>query len=243
MRCARTRKTSGGRSGDLRRTTVSRAFGIVVAAGASTRFGGDVPKQFLPYGGETVVARAARTIGACPGVDGVIVVLSPDAASGPFARALHDLAMVVPGGSTRMRSVLAGTEAAEGADHVLVHDAARPFVRASLVSDVLEATRRHGAAIPAIPVGDTVKRAGDDGFVVETLDRGALRLAQTPQGSRRDWLLEALRAAAEANVEVTDEAQALERAGRKVAVVPGARENVKLTTADDWQAEPGWRVG
>ncbi|HEX4824889.1 MAG TPA: 2-C-methyl-D-erythritol 4-phosphate cytidylyltransferase [Candidatus Polarisedimenticolaceae bacterium] len=222
---------------------MSRAFGIVVAAGASTRFGGRVPKQFLPLDGETVVARSVRAIASCPGIDRVLVVLSPEVLDGPHAAALRDLAAVVPGGSTRMRSVLAGVEAADGADLVLVHDAARPFVPASVVRDVLEAAARHGAAIPALPAGDTVKREDAGGFVLETLDRKALRLAQTPQGARRDWLLEALRSAAAAGAEVTDEAQALERAGRRVAIVPGAAENVKITTPDDLPREPGWRVG
>jgi 2-C-methyl-D-erythritol 2,4-cyclodiphosphate synthase len=125
-------------------------------------------------------------------------------------------------------------EAADGAALVLVHDAARPFVAAALVEAVLHATALYGAAVPALAVRDTIKRDDGAGFVAETLDRGVLRLAQTPQGARRDWMLEALRRAVAAGDAVTDEAQALERAGRKIALVDGDPSNMKITTTQDW---------
>ena len=216
---------------------MSGAVAIVVAAGKSARLGGTVPKQFLDLGGESVASRAVRAMTACPGVDGVIIVLSRDEIDGPRAGALLGLDRVrgaVSGGSTRTASALAGVEAASGADIVLVHDGARPFVDAALVSAVLDAVRRHGAAVPALPVRDTVKRDDGTGFVADTLDRETLRLAQTPQGARRDWMLEALRLAVASVGEVTDEAQALERAGRRVALVPGDPGNLKITTPEDW---------
>ena len=216
---------------------MSRAVAIVVAAGSSSRLGGAIPKQFLELGGESVASRAVRAMTACPGVDGVIVVLSRDEINGPRDAALRRIdrvLAVVPGGSTRTASTLAGIEAASDADIVLVHDGARPFVDAALVSAVLDATRQHGAAVPALPARDTVKRDDGAGFVAETLDRVALRLAQTPQGARRDWMLEALRLAVASGGEITDEAQALERAGRRVALVPGDPGNIKITTPDDW---------
>lgn len=232
---------------------MSRAIGILVAAGTSTRFGGDVPKQFLDLGGETVVARAARALSGGGALEALVVVLAPDEIGGARAAAVSALpgvSAVVAGGPRRMLSTLAGAEAAEGADVVLVHDAARPFVSATLVREVLDATRRHGAAVPALPARETVKRADADGFIAETVDRTSLRLAQTPQGARRDWLIEALRQAVADGVDVTDEAQALERAGRRVALVDGDPRNVKLTTSADWDTAPrvdpreaGWRVG
>jgi 2-C-methyl-D-erythritol 4-phosphate cytidylyltransferase/2-C-methyl-D-erythritol 2,4-cyclodiphosphate synthase len=216
---------------------MSGAVAIVVAAGKSTRLGGEFPKQFLDLGGESVASRAVRGLMACPGVDGVVVVLAADEIGGPRAeslRRLRGVMAVVPGGSTRMASSLAGVEAASDADVVLVHDGARPFVHPALVAAVLEATRLHGAAVPALAARDTVKRDDGAGFVAETLERAPLRLAQTPQGSRRDWMLEALRLAVASGVEATDEAQALERAGRRVALVPGDSANLKITTPDDW---------
>jgi len=218
-------------------SVMSRAVAIVVAAGTSSRLGGRTPKQFRVLGGESVTSRSVRAIAACDGIDGVVVVVAADAVGGPDEAALRGadrVVAVVPGGSTRMASSLAGVEAAETAEFVLVHDAARPFVAPALVAAVLEATRRHGAAVPVLPPRDTVKREDGAGFVIETIDRTALRLAQTPQGARRDWLRDALRLAAASGLEVTDEAQALERAGRRVAVVPGDPANLKITTADDW---------
>jgi len=216
---------------------MSGAVAIVVAAGTSTRLGGAAPKQFRELGGESVVARAIRGLTACPDVQGVIVVIPAGELGGPYDAALRGIdrvLTVVPGGPTRMRSSLAGVEAASDSEFVLVHDAARPFVDPRLVAAVLEATRRHGAAIPALDARDTVKRDDGEGFVAETLDRTLLRFAQTPQGARRDWLLEALRLASAESPEVTDEAQALERAGRRVALVGGDPANIKLTTQDDW---------
>lgn len=232
---------------------MSRAVGIVVAAGSSSRLRGEAPKQFRELGGVTVVGRSVRALAACEGLAGIVVVLPPGELDGPrgaAVRALPAVAAVVGGGPTRMHSSLAGVEAAAGAEHVLVHDAARPFVSAALVAAVLEATRRHGAAVPALRPHETVKRL-DGGFVAETLDRGALRLAQTPQGARLDWLRAALRDAAAAGVETTDDAQALERAGHRVALVEGEPGNVKLTTEAEWAEalrrfdgdEPALRVG
>jgi len=212
--------------------------GIVVAAGTSTRLGGATPKQFRDLSGASVASWAVRGLSSCPEIDGVVVVMAREEIAGPRGAALGALPGVigvVPGGPTRMESALAGVEAARDAEFVLVHDAARPFLDPALVAAVLHATRRHGAAIPALAARDTVKRQDAGGFVAETLDRSSLRLAQTPQGARRDWLLEALRGAAVSGVEVTDEAQALETAGRRVAVVPGDPGNIKITTQGDWE--------
>ncbi len=216
---------------------MSGTVAIVVAAGTSTRLGGEIPKQFLELGGISVAARAVNALAACAGVDGVVVVVAPGEIGGPRHDTLRGLAgvtSVVPGGATRVASALAGVEAASTAEFVLVHDAARPFVAPAVVASVLYATRRHGAAVPAIPARDTIKSEDTDGFVVTTLDREHLRLAQTPQGARRDWMLDALRRAVAAGTEVTDEAQALEQAGRRVALVPGDPLNVKITTPLDW---------
>ena len=216
---------------------MSGTVAIVVAAGSSTRLGGEIPKQFLDLGGISVVARAVNALAACTGIDGVVVVVAPDELGGArhdALRALPGVTSVVPGGATRMASALAGVEAASDAEFVLVHDAARPFLAPALVKAVLDATRANGAAVPAVPARDTIKSEDKDGFVAQTLDRVPLRLAQTPQGARRDWMLDALRRAVAAGTGVTDEAQALELAGRRVALVPGDPLNVKITTPLDW---------
>jgi 2-C-methyl-D-erythritol 4-phosphate cytidylyltransferase/2-C-methyl-D-erythritol 2,4-cyclodiphosphate synthase len=233
---------------------MSRVAAVVVAAGRATRLPGPIPKPFLPLGGLTVLERSVALLRSCPGVDGgIVVVLAPEEIGNERALSaarLPGVIRVVPGGTTRMRSVLAGAEAVE-APFVLVHDAARPFARPSLVAAVIEATVRHGAAVPVLPVRDTVKRDDGAGFVAATLDRDALRLAQTPQGARREDLLRALHRAIAEGVEPTDDAEALERAGIPVALVAGDAENVKITTAEDWEAaarrvggaDPALRVG
>jgi 2-C-methyl-D-erythritol 4-phosphate cytidylyltransferase/2-C-methyl-D-erythritol 2,4-cyclodiphosphate synthase len=218
---------------------MSRVAAVVVAAGRATRFPGPIPKQFLPLGGASVLERSIALLTACRELDGgIVVVVASEEIGGARAHVIEGLAgvrRIVAGGVTRVRSVLAGVEAAE-AELVLVHDAARPFARPSLVAAVIDATRLHGAAVPALEVADTVKRIDGRGFVEGTLDRRILRLAQTPQGARREVLLTALRRAVERGIEPTDEAEALEREGIPIALVPGDPDNVKITTPDDWAA-------
>jgi 2-C-methyl-D-erythritol 4-phosphate cytidylyltransferase/2-C-methyl-D-erythritol 2,4-cyclodiphosphate synthase len=215
--------------------------GVVVAAGRSTRFGGPRAKQFLDLAGQTVLERSIAALAASPAVKGVVVVLAADDVDGPRAHGLRgrsDVLDVVAGGRTRADSVRAGLSAVGNEPFVLVHDAARPLASVDLVEAVIAATRSHGAAIPGLPVADTVKRltgAGDDQgpWVGETLAREELRLAQTPQGARTDWLREALDTMSKDGTEATDESAALERAGHRVAVVPGDSANRKITSAAD----------
>jgi len=154
------------------------------------------------------------------------------------ARALllsvRKLVAVVPGGERRQDSVLLGMkQAPEGFDGVvLVHDAARPLVDVALVEAVAREAAGAGAALPVLPVVDTVKRVRD-GLVVETLDRGELGAAQTPQGFRFALLVEAYEAAARDRVTLTDEAMAVERLGAPVRAVPGSPRNRKITTPED----------
>jgi 2-C-methyl-D-erythritol 4-phosphate cytidylyltransferase/2-C-methyl-D-erythritol 2,4-cyclodiphosphate synthase len=210
--------------------------GVIVAAGKSSRFGGELPKQFHDLAGRTVLEHSVRAIAGHPSVSGVIVVLPPEELEGPRPaeiRSWPGVEDVVGGGRTRADSVMRGLEATPPVRYVLVHDAARPMVSAALIDAVVGATRRHGAALPALTIADTVKKVGSYGEVESTVDRSPLKLAQTPQGSRRDWLLDALRSAIEAGREVTDESAALEGAGRGVLTVEGDPENRKITTADD----------
>jgi 2-C-methyl-D-erythritol 4-phosphate cytidylyltransferase/2-C-methyl-D-erythritol 2,4-cyclodiphosphate synthase len=233
---------------------MSGTVAIVVAAGNSTRFGGATPKQFFELCGESVVSRAVRAMTQASRVDAAIVVLPKTDLGGPHdlrLRGIPKVLSVIGGGPTRMASVLAGVEAAEDATIVLVHDGARPFVAPDTVAAVLDGVQRHGAAIPALVARETVKRDDGGGFVEATLDRTVLRFAQTPQGARRDWMIEALRLVAASGEEVTDESQALERAGRRVALVAGDAGNVKITTLQDWHdarrrleaSDAGVRVG
>lgn len=227
--------------------------GIVVAAGAAGRFGGATPKQFLDLAGRSLLERSVQALAGNPAVRGVVVVLPAAEVAGARAavvRSWTGVAHVVAGGATRSESVARGLEAAPGARFVLVHDAARPLAPPGLVEAVIQSTRRHGAAVPLLPVEDTVKRIDERDFVAATLDRERLRRAQTPQGARRDWLVAALARARREGLSLTDESAALERDGRRVVAVAGDRDNVKITTPEDLDdarrklaGAPEFRVG
>jgi 2-C-methyl-D-erythritol 4-phosphate cytidylyltransferase len=209
---------------------------ILVAAGRGERMGAGRPKAFLELAGQPLVVRAARVFDEAPSVSGIIAVV-PEAeveAARVLLAPVRKLVAVVPGGERRQDSVLEGLrQAPAGFDGVvLVHDAARPLVDVALVEAVAGAAAGAGAALPVVPVVDTVKRVRD-GLVVETLDREDLGAAQTPQGFRLPLLLEAYEAAARDGLTVTDEAMAVERLGAPVRAVPGSPRNRKITTPED----------
>jgi 2-C-methyl-D-erythritol 4-phosphate cytidylyltransferase len=144
------------------------------------------------------------------------------------------------GGARRQDSVLTGVSAtAPDLPIVAVHDGARPFVTPDLFDAVVAEASRHGAAIAAVPLTDTIKRVAED-LVVSTLARDELRAAQTPQAARRELLLEALHAAARMGIAATDEASLLESLGVPIAVVLGSRLNLKLTEPDDALIAEAW---
>jgi len=211
---------------------------VVVAAGRGVRAGGELPKQFRQIGGDTLLRRALLSFVEASDVDLVQPVIRVEDAD--LVRALtRDMDVLAPvfGGATRQASVRAGLEALEPRrpDVVLVHDAARPFASAALITRAISAAKQTGAAIPALPVTDTIKRIDSAGTVEATLERGSLRLVQTPQAFAFPALLEAhRRAAAQKRDDFTDDAALAEWAGLKVAVFAGEPGNVKLTTADDF---------
>jgi 2-C-methyl-D-erythritol 4-phosphate cytidylyltransferase len=200
---------------------------IVVAAGDGQRLGAGVPKAFCDVGGRTLLEHAAARFVAHPDVRDLVIV-APPALTGSAA-ALTPVAAVVAGGRTRQESVRCGLAAlAEDVDAVLVHDVARPFVPAEVISRVVAALAGGAdAVIPAVAVIDTVKRVDASDAVVETLDRTSLRAVQTPQGFRRAVLDEAH--AAGDGSGVTDDAALVEARGVRVVVVEGAAESFKIT--------------
>jgi 2-C-methyl-D-erythritol 4-phosphate cytidylyltransferase len=213
-----------------------QAVAIVVAAGRGERMGAERPKAFLELGGEPLLLRAARAFEAAPSV-GTIVAVVPEleiAVARERLAALQKLLAVVAGGERRQDSVLAGLRQvpADFDGVVLVHDAARPLVDVELIEAVAQQAAATGAALPVLPLVDTVKRVRG-GRVVETLDRAELGGAQTPQGFRFALLREACEAALRAGVALTDEAMAVERLGHPVFAVPGSKRNRKITSPDD----------
>jgi 2-C-methyl-D-erythritol 4-phosphate cytidylyltransferase/2-C-methyl-D-erythritol 2,4-cyclodiphosphate synthase len=214
-----------------------RVGAIVAAGGAGQRAG--LAKQWLVLGGASVLRRSASLLAGCDLIDDLVVVVPP----GEEARGAAELAglgkgaRAVAGGAARADSVRHGLAALERCDVVLVHDAARPFATADLVRRVAEAAVADGAALAALQVTDTVKRAADPGAapprVAETLDRRTLWLAQTPQGFRTDLLQRAYAAAGQGASASTDECGLVERLGAPVTLVQGEVGNFKITTPED----------
>ena len=192
-------------------------------------------------GGQTVIFRAMEAFCRHPDVFAVQPVVNPDDAA-IFNEAVAGLRHQPPtnGGATRQASVHAGLEAlaSEKPDIVLIHDAARPFVTPAVISRAIDAAGRTGAAVPAIPVTDTIKQVGDTGNVEATPERARLRIAQTPQAFRFDVILDAhRRAARDGRSDFTDDAALAEWAGLTVATFEGDPANMKLTTPEDFVRE------
>lgn len=211
-----------------------KTIALIVAAGRGERAGGGLPKQYRPLAGVPVLRRSLQPFLDHPRIDAVRVVIA-DGHQDAYAAAAAGLALLAPvaGGAERQDSVRRGLEslAGEAPDAVLIHDAARPFVPAAMIDRVLEALADAPAALPVLPVVDTLKR-GADGAVAETVPRDGLWRAQTPQGFRYAEILAAHRVAADAPP-ATDDAALAERAGLRVTLVEGSEEAAKLTTADD----------
>jgi len=211
---------------------------VVVAAGDGVRAGGDLPKQFRRIGGETLLEHALSAFVKAPNIAFVQpVTRSKDLALARTLTSGMKVLAPVSGGVTRQASVCAGLEALlpHSPDIVLIHDAARPFASASLIARAIEAAEKTGAAVPALPVNDTVKRVDQSGIVEATLDRNFVRLVQTPQAFAFPPLLEAhRRAAAQGRSDFTDDAALAEWAGIKVSVFAGEPGNIKLTTPEDF---------
>jgi 2-C-methyl-D-erythritol 4-phosphate cytidylyltransferase len=224
-----------------------RATAIVVAAGSGLRFGADRPKAFVRLGGLTLLAAAMQTVNAVKAI-GEVVIAVPAGMEKPARRETEEIGVqvpvkIVPGGTERQDSVrralaLTTTEA----EFVIVHDAARPLATVALFGACLARAEVCGAALVATPVADTLKRVAqtdvsaadaDQITVAQTIPRGGLWQAQTPQAFRRRLLIEAHAHAAAAGITATDDAELVECIGARVAIVPGSPLNLKITTRDD----------
>jgi len=207
---------------------------IIAAGGRGVRLGGARPKQFLALGGRPILQRSVDAFLASDRIAEVVVALPSDlAATIPdYLRHGRKPVQVVEGGERRQDSVAnAFARVSSAADVVVIHDAARPFVTADLIQRTIDAAATYGAAIAALPVSDTVKRGDAERFIVETIPRSEVFLAQTPQAFRVEVLRAAL--AQGHSDEATDEAMLAERAGHRVHLVDGDPRNLKITTADD----------
>ncbi|HUI34856.1 MAG TPA: bifunctional 2-C-methyl-D-erythritol 4-phosphate cytidylyltransferase/2-C-methyl-D-erythritol 2,4-cyclodiphosphate synthase [Stellaceae bacterium] len=211
-------------------------FALVLAAGRGTRFGGTLPKQYLPLGGSSVLRHAVEAFAGHPRIDRVLVTIRPEDRE-TYDRALAGLDLLPPvaGGAERQDSVRLGLEALapHRPERVLIHDGARPFPEAAMIDRVLDALDRAPAAIPGLPLGDTIKRV-DGEIIAATVDRTGLWRVQTPQGFHFDAILDAHRKAA--GQTLTDDAAVAEAAGVAPLIVAGGEDNLKVTTTGDLAA-------
>ncbi len=209
-----------------------RIAALIVAAGTGERFGGGLPKQYLPLLGRPVLRWSVENFLQCPDISDVHVVIHADHQS-LYAQAVEGLKLAAPitGGTSRQDSVLKGLEAIAAAkpDFILIHDAARPGITPALISAICGKVRQDEAVVPGLPVTDTIRRVTPAGSGTENRDN--LYTVQTPQAFRFSLILDLHRKHRSATV--TDDAALCELAGRKVSLVPGDKGNFKITHNDD----------
>ncbi len=218
---------------------------IITAAGSSVRFSGDmkekVKKEYLSIDGHTVLYKAAKAFYETPGLSCVIVTC-PEGSEDETAVALEDLIdiaaiplLIVPGGVTRKESVRLALEKLSEVpcayDYIAIHDGARPYIDTRLIIRVLAAATIAGGAVPALSVTDAVRRIGKDGMISGTVDRNGLITVQTPQIFRAKELMDAYDSFA--FPEADDDAEVFMKAGYSCTVVPGSRDNTKITFLSD----------
>lgn len=211
---------------------------IIVAAGEGRRFG--TTKQFALLAGRPVVDWAIEALATHPQIDELIIVLPDESRADEIKAQWPKVKAVVKGGKQRQDSVSRGLEAiSPEMEIVLVHDGVRPLVSAELITRIIEATQKEGAAVPAVPIEDTVKMI-DGEFIVRTVNREQLVRVQTPQGFKKNLLQRAFCQAQEDGYYASDEASLIERIGGRVKIIPGERKNIKITTPEDLKMAEVW---
>jgi 2-C-methyl-D-erythritol 4-phosphate cytidylyltransferase len=212
---------------------------IIVAAGQGTRMNMDKKKQYIKINGETVLSRTIRAFEESELVDEIILVVNGDEI---FyckneiidAKGYAKVSSIVAGGHDRQESVFNGLkEVGRDKGIVLIHDGARPFIDNDTIENCIEGAIDFEAVCAAVPVKDTVKTADKDGFIAFTLDRSILWAVQTPQAFRYELIAEAHETAIKEGFRGTDDAVLVERLGKKVKLVMGSYENIKITTQED----------
>lgn len=223
---------------------------IIAAAGSGSRMGSGISKQYMKIGEEMVVEKSIRVFCEHPFIDDIYVVVKEkdiDFCYNEFLekRGFNKIRKIIPGGKERQDSVYNALKNISGfqkPDYILVHDGARPFVSSDTVSRLIRETISHEAAVLGVPVKDTIKCA-ESFWLIETLDRNTLFSIQTPQGFHFDLLFEAHKKAQNEGYYGTDDAVLVERMGKKVYLVIGEYDNIKITTKEDIPMPREWRCG
>ena len=207
---------------------------VIVAAGNASRMGG-IDKVMAQLKGEPMIVRTVRTFQECDAISEIVIVTRPDLILPitDLTRSMQKVKAVVAGGSSRQESVNLGLNAlSDKVELAAIQDGARPLITWQVIDRVVRAAHTHGAAIPCVPVKDTIK-VGNGGVVKSTPDRATLFAAQTPQVFDFDLLRGALKKADQDGFSVTDDASAVEYLGMAVKIVEGDERNIKVTTPMD----------
>ncbi|MFH1701690.1 MAG: 2-C-methyl-D-erythritol 4-phosphate cytidylyltransferase [Candidatus Zixiibacteriota bacterium] len=215
-----------------------KTYALIVAGGSGRRFGGGIPKQYQLVAGKPVISWTISRFEVAQTIDAIVIVAAEDyllyvnnQVVNPYD--FRKVAKIVPGGETRMESVMKGLESLPiSAGFVAIHDSVRPLVKPSDIDLVTLEARNNRAAILARPVSETVKRSRD-GVIMATIDRKNLYLAETPQVFQYDLIKEAYLKGKEKGLEATDDASLVENLGFMVKLIPSSGPNPKLTTKDD----------
>lgn len=217
-----------------------RYWAVVPAAGSGSRMQSETPKQYLQLAGRAVLSHTLSRLLKCQWIEGVVVALSAGDSYWPSIEEFKDARVIhVEGGSSRADSVLSALKAliaiAHKDDYVLVHDAARPCLRAADLQKLIDAvaTSNVVGGILAVPAHDTMKRSDTQGQIENTVSREQLWHAQTPQCFPLGLLHNALMKGIQSGVAITDEASALEAQGLKPLLVEGRSDNIKITRPAD----------
>jgi len=216
-----------------------KVFALIPAAGAGTRIGGDIKKQFLPLDGKPIIAYTLQQFEHCSDIDEVALAVPESAMTDMEAIVakyrLHKVSKVVMGGAKRQDSVrnVLKRLALNDSDIVLVHDGVRPFIEIKRITHLIKVCKEYDAAVLAVQPKDTLRRSTGGGFFDQTVDRTALWLIQTPQAFRAKLLVKAFEKARKDKFYSTDEAALVERLGVKARIVEGSYDNIKITTPED----------
>ena len=216
-----------------------KVVALILAAGQGKRMVAEKSKPYLLLAGKPILFHTLREFEKCPSIDEVVLIVEKHAID--YARSVvveafrcRKVTSVVAGGEKRQDSVREGIKALDNdCELVMVHDGVRPFISRALLKKAVEATRKSGATVVAVPVKDTIKVVSKEKEVLQTPDRKTLWAVQTPQTFNRDLLERAHEKAKREGFYGTDDASLVERAGETVTVVEGSYENIKITTPED----------
>lgn len=221
----------------MRKTGGAELGVIVVAAGTSSRMRG-ADKMLLELEGVPVVIRSLQAFDSLPQVGELVLVCREQETARMWELArdfkIKKLSQIIAGGAARQDSAFAGVRALGEWEYIAIHDGARPFVSGEAILDCLAAAKAHRAALAAVPVKDTIKRADESGFVAATPPREGLYIAQTPQIFARSLYLRAMEEAQREGRQYTDDCQLVEALGQRCFLSSGSYLNFKITTPEDF---------